>query len=628
VLRNVQVEDPPPLPETEVPAPLFRLIMKSLSKDVALRHQRMAEFAADLTRFRRTYEAETRQIAMMARERYASIEELIREQRELCEWLGLRAPEEEPPAARRLREEHPAFVEQGREALMLVPFARPHIAEIAAALCAEHQPLSRSVARLRDAREAVAAAEQSLAGGRPAAALAQLDLTSLQALDAPRVRSARESCQLALEERRARAARLSTLAQEARTALGSRNWPVAVALADEALQLDPEAAEFPAVRQQAREAIEREKRDHERNRQRALDRAHRAITDRRFDLAGEEIARARQMDAPNDHVEVLEHLLAEAQQAVAAEAALARRATEAIGSARTAFQGGRRDEAVAVLQACLDVEPAAPGVRRELDYLQAEIRRLVEAERRRVESATHVSRATDAAGSGDFVTAEREAAEALALDPGHVEAARVHALAQAARRAEATARERRAMVAERLTRARSLLQAGSTEKASREVQRALQIEAGSPEALDVLAEIGRIEAEREAARDRLRQEHERARRIRQELKSARDALRADSPDLALAAVNRVLTVAPQDPDALSVLRDVDAARERRAAARDEDDTVAAGQPEADEDDTVEMAPVAAGGEEGIVTWISSRLKTILMRRGPGGPADGSGPVDR
>lgn len=616
VLRKVQTEDPPPLPEGEVPAPLSRIVARSLAKDPALRHQKMADFVADLAKFRRYYEAETRQIAATARERYAAIEDLAKERGELFEWLDLPLPDDEPQAARRLREEHSAFVEHGRDALLLLPFSRPRIAEIAAALCAEHQPLSRAVARLREAREVLEAAEQAVAAGRPDDALARLDSVASSMPDSPRLRAVREQSQRALAEREARDAQLAGLAAEARAAVNARNWTVAAVLSDEALLIEPHAAEFSAIRAQARDAIDRDARERARELRRTLDGARRAITERRFDAADQEIGRARQMDAPRHEVEPLERLLADVRRAADAEAELAERAASAIAGARTAFQAGRRDEAVAALQSVLDVDATAPGVARELEYLTAEIRRLVEGERRRAQAAAHVDRAGLASRGGDFETAARESADALALDSGHVEAARIHATAQAALRAASTARDRRAQAAERLARARTLLDSGAFSKAGREAQRVFEVEPGNAEAFDLIATISRRGAEHEAAREQERQERENSRAVQQDLKAARQALRAGHPDAAEAAVGRVLANSPTEAAALALIEEIASLRTRlQAVAREkEDDTVSMAPPALlDSDDTVGMAGLP-GAEEPLVVRLGSRLKTIFRGR--------------
>jgi len=242
VLRKVQLEDPPALPDCEVPAALFRIVAKSLAKVPALRYQNMAAFAADLAKFRRYYEGETRQIASAARDRYAAIEGLVKEREELASWLGLSRTDGEPPAARRLREEHAAFVDEGRDALLLVPFSRCHMTEIAAALDAEFPPLSLAVERLREERDAVEAAERALAAGNPQEALAGLGRTTG---DSPRSGAVCARAQQALAEREADADRTVVVPRP-----GPTDAPCEWADGDETVVVRPPAAErdTPAVR--------------------------------------------------------------------------------------------------------------------------------------------------------------------------------------------------------------------------------------------------------------------------------------------------------------------------------------------------------------------------------------------
>lgn len=203
VLRKVQTEDPPALPDCDVPVPLFRTIAKSLAKDPAHRHQTMVEFSGELARFRRGYEAETRRIAATARRRYAAVEDLVAERAELSSWLGLPPATDEPASARRLREEHGAFVEPGRDALLLVPFPRCRVVEILAGLDADHAPLSASVSLLRVQRDLVAAAERALADGHPDDALAEIARLPGSIDASPRLIDARGQAQDAVLEREA-----------------------------------------------------------------------------------------------------------------------------------------------------------------------------------------------------------------------------------------------------------------------------------------------------------------------------------------------------------------------------------------------------------------------------------------
>jgi hypothetical protein len=555
VLRRVQMEDPEPLPDGDVPQALARVVMKSLAKDPALRHQWMAEFSADLTKVRRYYEAETRQIAVTAHDRYESISNLLHERAALAGWLGLPVPEDEPEAARRLRDEHASFVEQRHDSLLLVPFTRPHIAEIAASLCAEHQPLSREVARLREVRTVVDAAVQALAAGRVDEARQRLEQIEPVFADAPRVVEERERCQAAAIELEARQARMAALIGEIQSALAVSNWSVAVALCDQALAIEPQASHVIAMRVRARDAEDREARQRERDQQRAADRARRAIDERRFDAAEQELALARQLEAPHDRTAPLAQLLSEAREAAVAEAARAQRAAETLATARAHFQAGRRDEAIATLEASLDVEPDAPGVRSELGHLRAEARRRAEAEQRHAEAGAHSARAALALEAGDHATASREADDALAAEPGHAEAARIRAVARA------TIRERERQERERLRRreqdlrsARQALRVENVSESEATVARILAEDPHNRAALDLVAEIAGV-------RSRL------------------DAV----------------------------------AREK------EDDTVAMAAPVGvDDDDTVRMLRAEAEGDK-LVSRIGQRLRGILTKRGSGAP---------
>ena len=63
VLHKVVSEDPPPIEAKDAPPALARLVFKALSKDPAARFQKFPEFSAELSRWRRRYDAETRALA-------------------------------------------------------------------------------------------------------------------------------------------------------------------------------------------------------------------------------------------------------------------------------------------------------------------------------------------------------------------------------------------------------------------------------------------------------------------------------------------------------------------------------------------------------------------------------------
>jgi hypothetical protein len=58
VLHKVVSEDPPPIEAKDAPPALARIVFKALSKDAAARFQKFPEFSAELSRWRRRYDAE------------------------------------------------------------------------------------------------------------------------------------------------------------------------------------------------------------------------------------------------------------------------------------------------------------------------------------------------------------------------------------------------------------------------------------------------------------------------------------------------------------------------------------------------------------------------------------------
>jgi eukaryotic-like serine/threonine-protein kinase len=605
VLRKVQSEAPPALTEEEAPAALARLVMKSLSKAPVQRHQSMGELAADLSRFRRHYDAETRQVARSARERYDAIQSLTRERNEVLERLGMPAADE-PPAAAALREQHPAFVDRAPE-LLLVPFTRPEIRQIGDTLAREHEALERVVEPLRHAGAAFEAAGLSLEDGRAEEAASRLETAAVDLPDTGPVRDLRTRCAEALAATRERRARLDALAAEARAAADAERWPTVMALCEDAAALGG-TSDFQPLRLRAQEAIDRAARDRARAQQRALERARRAVEERRFAEAAAEIEQARAVDAPAGEIEAISERLAEAERAAEAEAAVARLAAEAVSLARAELHAGHRAAAVSALRECLAAEPHAPGVERELVRIEDEIKRLEDAELRHAEAEAHAGRAAAALAAGDLAGTVREASAALSAEPGHREAARLNATAQATLRAEADARERRVRAAEHVGRARGHLSSGSLAKAAREAQSALEQEADNAAAAAILSEV----RERQAAEDAAR---ERARILQQEIRAGRHELRAGRVDAARAAVERALAAAPGDAQATALGREVDAERERRDRVRQEkeDDTVAAAPAASrDEDDTVN-GPGVSALVGGVVARVAARLRRLVRR---------------
>jgi serine/threonine-protein kinase len=127
VLHKVEAEDPPPLNDREVPSGLWRVISRALAKSVTRRYQELGELLADLTRFQREYDRESREMALAVRGRAQELERLL-----IARQDAGRSAEDDTGElfSLRLRERYPVLDDRGAEALGVVPFRRQAVREI------------------------------------------------------------------------------------------------------------------------------------------------------------------------------------------------------------------------------------------------------------------------------------------------------------------------------------------------------------------------------------------------------------------------------------------------------------------------------------------------------------------
>ena len=125
VLHKVESEDPTQLSETEAPAGLSRIIFKALAKPVGRRHQELGELLAELTRFQREYDRESREMALQVRRRAQELQSLLGQ----LKARGSDALDGELFSLT-LRERYPVLEDRGPEALGVVPFRRQAVREI------------------------------------------------------------------------------------------------------------------------------------------------------------------------------------------------------------------------------------------------------------------------------------------------------------------------------------------------------------------------------------------------------------------------------------------------------------------------------------------------------------------
>lgn len=125
VLHKVEAEDPLPLSEAEAPPGLARIVGRALEKSVTRRYQELGELLADLTRFQREYDRESREMALGVRRRALELQTRLAERRGAAA-----APEADEVFGLELRERYPVLEDRGPDALGAMPFRRQALREI------------------------------------------------------------------------------------------------------------------------------------------------------------------------------------------------------------------------------------------------------------------------------------------------------------------------------------------------------------------------------------------------------------------------------------------------------------------------------------------------------------------
>jgi serine/threonine-protein kinase len=149
VIHKVNSEDPPLLTPDEAPAGLARIVMKALAKSTADRYADMGALLADLVRFEREYDRESRTMALVARQEAVELARLVSERLALADRLGVVTDASESPFSDELLDRYPVLEERGPDALGVVPFRRATLMEIRAGLGGRRAEVLEELQRLR-----------------------------------------------------------------------------------------------------------------------------------------------------------------------------------------------------------------------------------------------------------------------------------------------------------------------------------------------------------------------------------------------------------------------------------------------------------------------------------------------
>jgi predicted Ser/Thr protein kinase len=542
VLQKVVREDPPPLREDQAPTSLARIITKALTKDPNGRYQKAADMAADLVRFKRYLDAETRQIAAAARTRFDEIRRVVVSIREQRAAMEMAPPVDVDQREADICARYP-FLSPRPDGIASAagPLRRSRLAEMSNDLQSAMDALASDSAPLRVATAATAKGEAALEAGDCRAALDHFTRAAhALTIESPRIARGYERARELTRTQQARADRTRALFVDAQAAAGVADWSVVIDRCEQVLGLEPAHAGAAELVIRARAAAAAEAADRRQRIERLVTQADAATVSGRFEKAERALLDASALDADSRVVKDAQARLADAQAKAAALDADARRAAHAADAERRAAEVDRREKVRA-------------------QALEAEARW----------------------NEGDPTDALRLADLALEIDRGHPVALRIQALARARLREMADTAAREADAAQRATRGAELLGAGKLDKALRELQNAQDLDPGNARVKTLLADVRQRQSAVAAAEIQAAAERERARSVDKILKGARTAHRSGDYTRAIDEAESALRVDARNADAGRVLAEARAAHAARMA-EDEDDTVSMA---ADADDT-------------------------------------------
>ena len=368
VIRMLESEDPQPFDPAEAPPALANIVMRCLAKQAAARYDDFQGVAADLTRFQRQYQAETRRLLESISSTYNSAIARLTFARDATRTLGQEAAVM-PPGIQRLHAEFPVLRDRSVDALKSVPLTRARVVGLQEELVRELPRLEQQQRTLDQLVSSLAAGEQALAEGRYTAAVRMFEQIVAVSPDSRAAGARLSECRAILDGQKADAQRVKSLVREAQARARSAEWEQVTTICDEILSIDRTVPLAIALRDAGRAVLEQER--------------QRAVGFR------------------------LEHVV-----------------VQLIHSARASFNRGRCDEALETLRAFLVQEPMATDVQTELNRLCAvATRRADEAAAR----AEEVQRRTDAARTMMLTealdAAVVEARQAVECDPADESAA-------------------------------------------------------------------------------------------------------------------------------------------------------------------------------------------------------------
>jgi len=608
VLRMVQSENPLPIRESEAPAPLARLVMKALSKNPDDRYQSCGHMASELRSLKRDFEIETRQWIEDCGRRLQSLESLANQRRAFIDALEV---DPTPPDLEELRAQL-----RGDRASLTEPHRRSAVAHLLAAIEKVHTGAAEEVDKWQRALKAVDDGSRAAAAGQTPEAIANFELALRIEPASKRASAEVDRCRRTIAEQRAIDDRATALLDEARKASAQKHWQAAIDLCNDVLKLDGRVEGATALKRKAVEALDAETRERGVQCERALGRAEAHRRKKRFREAMLELEQARGFNPKATALHAFEERLRESIAQTERESQLAQEVAEAIAAARRAFSSGQRDQAIADIQSFYARAPDTT-IAAEISRLVAEAKRIAAAEQRAAEAAGHATAAETALAAGNPQQALAMANRALAIDPGHLLARKLAGLAGAEVRQRAEAETRAAMAAQHIEEAKQQAARGRFQRARALVSAAADLNPANSQHKLVLARIQEEEARVAAEAERRRVAKQRAQAVAPILERAREAEALRDYVRAAWTAENALAVDLDCAEAKEILRRANEQLEARPELADETaDLTKSASRSGDPDDTVSLTrPIGLWGR------VTDRFRRWRQREGTAAPGN-------
>jgi serine/threonine protein kinase len=621
VLRKVELEDPLPIRETEAPPALARIVMKALQKSPSERYQHATQLIADFRRVKRDLELRAKHLTDDAMRRFASIESVLADRKQICARLGV-APQENDEAIReRLVNVHPGILNWQVKAPHGESLGLTAVTDLLAEIGRVEDLLSLETANMRRAESALEDGARAADQKDWPSAVAHFDAAAQFVPSCQRARDEASRCRRRLADQQAIDDRVASLVQEAQQAAALGQWHTVIALCDEALGANPGASDVTVLRERAIRARDQESLERKLDAQQALDRAEAFRRGGEYEKAEGELARARRSDPDSPQVEAFAAQLQASHLDAERASERERAAAQAVMTARATFASGQREAAVAALRAFLAQEPDVPGVIAEIDRLDAESKRQQLIEQRLAEATHDAKTAESALQADDPEQALKFATQALAADPSHALAQRISGLATARLRERAQAAARAVEAARHLLEANDLLGRGKYQKARGAVGRAAQLNPASEEAAALSARIDADEAQAAADREQARLARQRAQAAAPVLAMARAAEAEKDFVRALWTAENALALDLDCAEARQILQRTRATLEAQPALADETVDTSRNHRTGDPEDTVSLGGQASLWRRVLATiirkWTQLEPFAWSVRRQPG-----------